>query len=99
LLQRAGEISDLREQVEFVLLPAGKFRGSKLHKRSLIVDFVYVADRVLVIEDVKGGKATQTPLFRHKWEHLQRFTDEELLTRLGIGAGAVDAVQFRIEQR
>lgn len=65
-LEKAGEISGLRRQVEFLLIPEqrepdtiGKRGG--VHKGKLLerkvcyyADFVYVRDHELVVEDVKG---------------------------------------------
>ena len=63
LLQRAGEIYDLRRQVPFVLHVCGVKIGR------LILDFVYVetATQRVVYEDVKGGDAT--PLWKWKVKH------------------------------
>lgn len=57
MMQRAGLISDLREQVKFELIPS-QYRDGKLIERpcSYIADFVYF-DRdknSLVVEDTKG---------------------------------------------
>ena len=71
LMQAAGEISNLREQVKFVLIPAkweeipriGK-RGKPIRPKrkcvereiAYIADFVYEKDGKLVVEDAKGYK-------------------------------------------
>lgn len=62
LLQRAGKISDLREQVKFPLLVNGELIGY------YIADFMYVEDGEQVVEDVKGFK---TPMFRWKAKHFR----------------------------
>lgn len=65
LLQRAGEISELRRQVPFVLIPKQR-RPSGGHERecSYVADFVYVDRRgQRVVEDVKGAV---TPEYRLK---------------------------------
>lgn len=67
LLQRAGKISDLRCQVEFLLIPerrepdtlgprGGRRRGRVIEKACCyIADFVYTDDKGnTVVEDVKG---------------------------------------------
>ena len=75
MLQRAGKISDLQEQVKFVLVPAiweetpriGK-RGQPIKPKrrciqrelAYIADFVYVKDGKTVVEDVKGYKGGAT---------------------------------------
>lgn len=66
LLQRAGEISDLREQISFELIPAQRDKAGKLIERSCryIADFVY-RDKAgnLVVEDTKGFR---TPDYKIK---------------------------------
>ena len=55
LMERAGLISDLRMQEEFVLIPkCGKERPAKYH-----ADFSYVENGKKVVEDVKS-RATKT---------------------------------------
>ena len=75
MLQRAGKISNLREQVKFVLVPAiwkeiprtGK-RGKILKPKRVCVqrelsywaDFVYEKDGETVVEDAKGYRGGAT---------------------------------------
>ena len=75
MLERAGKISNLREQAKFVLVPAiykeiprvGK-RGKSLKPKkvcvqrelSYIADFVYEKDGETIVEDVKGYKGGAT---------------------------------------
>ena len=66
LLERAGAITELQRQVEFVLIPAqrepdtigkrgGVIKGKVIeHKCSYVADFVYKEDGKLVVEDVKS---------------------------------------------
>jgi hypothetical protein len=75
LLERAGQITELKRQVKCVLIPAqyepdttgprGGVKRGKLIERecSYIADFVYVQDGKLVVEDTKGFK---TPEYRIK---------------------------------
>lgn len=68
LLERAGEITELRRQVKCVLIPSqyepdiigknGNRKRGKLIEReiSYIADFVYVQNGKLVVEDTKGYK-------------------------------------------
>ncbi len=69
LLERAGEITDLKRQEKFVLIPAqyepdtigkrGSVKRGKLIERecSYIADFMYIdKDGNTVVEDVKGYK-------------------------------------------
>ena len=58
--EEAGEISNLRTQVEFVLIPSQQVRfGDVLiseRRCSYIADFVYSDGGLTVVEDVKGYK-------------------------------------------
>lgn len=58
LLQRAGQISDLKRQVIFTC----EVNGEVITK--YVADFVYIRDGQRVIEDRKGGP--ETALFRIK---------------------------------
>lgn len=63
LLLRAGEISDLREQVPYELIPAQRDKAGKVVERAVTyrADFVYNdRRRGTVVEDVKSP-ATRTP--------------------------------------
>lgn len=71
ILLRAGEISDLRCQVPFELIPEqrerptigprGGVRPGKLLERPVkyVADFVYIRDGQKVVEDVKGYRGGQ----------------------------------------
>lgn len=78
LLQRAGKISDLQRQVEFVLIPTqrepgeigprgGVKKGKLIEKEcTYYADFVYVNDKgEKVVEDTKGMK-TEAYLIKRK---------------------------------
>ena len=68
--EKHGIITDLKEQVKYELIPA-QYTTDENGKRKLLerpcyylADFVYYnADGKLVVEDVKGGEATKTPIF------------------------------------
>lgn len=62
LMQRAGEISDLELQPSYDLV----VNGRKVAR--YVADFRYrtVPGGQTIIEDVKGGKATRTPIYRLK---------------------------------
>ena len=67
LLERAGEISNLRRQVEFELIP--KQPGER--KAVYTADFVYTENGKEIVEDVKGMK-TRDYIIRRKlmlWRH------------------------------
>ncbi len=62
LMQLAGEISDLREQVSFVLIPAQRDKAGNLlgHSCSYIADFVYKNKQgEIVVEDTKGYRTRE----------------------------------------
>ncbi len=66
MLEKAGQISDLRMQVEFVLIPeqrepytigkrGGITKGKVIERKcSYVADFVYKENGETVVEDVKG---------------------------------------------
>lgn len=55
LLERAGQISDLRRQVKFVLIPAQRINGKVVEREcSYIADFVYRSGDATIVEDCKG---------------------------------------------
>ena len=64
---RAGEITELRRQVAFELVPGVKFADAKRTKPAIryVADFVYVEKGEEVIEDVKGVLTTEFKLKRH----------------------------------
>lgn len=73
LLEKAGQIKNLRREVKYILLPAqretiwknGKPRQGKCIERevSYIADFVYEENGQTIVEDVKGGSATKTDAY------------------------------------
>jgi hypothetical protein len=66
LLQRAGEIKDLRRQVPFEIIPAcGKQRATHY-----IADFVYTEGGRQVVEDAKGVKTKDYLLKRKLMYHV-----------------------------
>jgi hypothetical protein len=83
--QEAGRISDLTVHPQFEVAKGYiKNDGAPVKPVMYIADFGYFIDveglkyDVTVIEDVKGGKATQTALFKLKWHLLNlRFQGNE----------------------
>ena len=66
LLEKAGEIHNLQEQVKFVLIP--KQDGER--ECSYFADFVYLDNRMnRIVEDVKGFR---TPLYIMKRKLMRR---------------------------
>lgn len=74
MLQKAGEISGLRRQVKYELIPAQKIGGKTVERATTyIADFVYDEDGRTVVEDVKSPP-TRTPEYKIKrklmlWRH------------------------------
>ena len=55
LLERAGEIHDLKRQVKFELIPSQKVNGRVVERScSYVADFVYKDHGKTVVEDTKG---------------------------------------------
>lgn len=61
MMQRAGLISDLREQVKYVLIPAQRNADGRLLERecSYYADFVYCKDGSTIVEDTKGVRTPE----------------------------------------
>ena len=70
LLEDSNLIVDLVTQPEFILLAAFEDVQGRKHKGiKYVADFAYTdKDGNRIVEDVKGGKATQTPAFRIKFK-------------------------------
>ena len=74
LLQRAGEIRDLKLQEKFELIPAVKDETGKVVERAAyyIADFVYTdKNGQQVVEDAKGARTREYILKRKlmRWRH------------------------------
>ena len=55
ILEKAGEIQNLRRQVKFVLIPAQREANKTVEREcSCIADFVYDENGMMVVEDCKG---------------------------------------------
>ena len=66
LLERAGEISNLRRQVKYELIPAQKIGGKVVERAcTYIADYVYEQGGKTVVEDVKSP-ATRTEVYKIK---------------------------------
>ncbi len=65
LLEKAGEVADLRRQVRFELLPAQRIDGKVIERAvTYIADFVYTAYGQTVVEDTKGVRTKEYILKR-----------------------------------
>lgn len=65
LMQQAGLITDLREQVAFVIAPPVVLAGRKRPAMKYIADFVYIEDGKLVVNDAKGVITAVYKIKRH----------------------------------
>ena len=65
LMQRAGEISGLRTQVKYELIPKQVHKdGTKEKGIDYVADFVYQQGGETVVEDSKGFRDTSSALYR-----------------------------------
>ena len=75
LLEKAGEIKDLRRQVKFVLIPTQRDESGKLIEKecSYLADFTYTDARTgeEIVEDAKGYRTPEYVLKRKLmlWVH------------------------------
>jgi len=65
ILERAGEISELKLQVSFELAPSAIINGRKSPPRKYVADFTYIENGKLVIEDAKGMLTEMYKFKRH----------------------------------
>ncbi len=69
LMEQAGAITDLRVHPRYRIWPTTTLRdGTTQRAAYYVADFAYREGDVQVVEDVKGGRATQVPLWRFKWK-------------------------------
>lgn len=63
-LEKAGEITNLQRQVEFLLIPSQRIDG-KVVERAVTykADFIYTMNGELVVEDVKSKITAKDPTF------------------------------------
>lgn len=81
LLQKAGEISGLREQVSFELLPSRRNAAGYMERAvRYIADFVYTDNRtgVTVVEDTKGVRTPEYVIKRKLMLHIHGITVTEI---------------------
>lgn len=67
ILERAGEIKDLRRQIKFELQPSYIKNNKSIQSINYIADFVYydVNKKKFIVEDVKS-EATKTQVYKLK---------------------------------
>jgi hypothetical protein len=79
-MQRAGLISNLREQVKYVLIPTQRDdQGNLLEKEcSYRADFVYDKDGKTIIEDTKGMRTPEYIIKRKLMLHVHGIIINEI---------------------
>jgi hypothetical protein len=79
-MQMSGTISSLRIHPTYVVFDSfTDNQGEKHRSIRYIADFEYIQDGKYIVEDVKGGSATQTAVFRIKRKmFLARYRDRAL---------------------
>ncbi len=67
ILRRTGQISDLKRQVAFELVPSVKLLGAARATPAIryFADFTYIENGALVVEDTKGYLTTEYKMKRH----------------------------------
>jgi hypothetical protein len=70
LLERAGEITDLKFQVPYEVIPPGPGERAAFY----VADFTYFKDKALVVEDAKGAKTPVYVLKRKLMRHVYGIT-------------------------
>lgn len=80
LMQRAGLISNLREQVKYVLIPSQRDSTGKLLERecAYLADFVYEQDGLTVVEDTKGMRTKDYVIKRKLMLYIHGITIKEI---------------------
>ena len=80
LMQRAGLISNLREQVKYVLIPTQRDSAGNLLERecSYYADFVYVKDGKTIVEDTKGVRTPEYTIKRKLMLHIHGIAITEI---------------------
>lgn len=78
-LLKTGEITDLRCQVPFVLIPAQRFDGKVVERAcKYIADFAYYRGRTLHVEDVKGMRTPEYKIKRKLMLYIHGIRIEEV---------------------
>ena len=81
MLEKHGEITDLRRQVPFILLDDYVISGKKKRGIKYVADFVYFEDGIEQIEDVKGCLTTVYKIKKKMFEARYGKTIEEINVR------------------
>ena len=79
LLQRAGQISDLKRQVRYELIPTQRIGGKVVEKScAYIADFVYTENGETVVEDTKGFRTKDYIIKRKLMLHVHGIRIKEV---------------------
>ena len=71
LLEKAGQITDLKRQVKFELIPSQRIAGKVVERPvHYVADFVYQENGQTVVEDTKGVKTKDYILKRKMMLHI-----------------------------
>ena len=79
LLERAGQISDLKRQVKYELIPSQRIGGKVVEKPcAYIADFVYTENGETVVEDTKGYRTKDYIIKRKLMLHVHGIRIKEV---------------------
>ena len=79
LLQRTGQISDLKRQVRYELIPTQRIGGKVVEKSCVyIADFVYTENGETVVEDTKGFRTKDYIIKRKLMLHVHGIRIKEV---------------------
>lgn len=78
-MQRKGEISELKTQVPFVLVPPFQLNGKKYKGIRYIADFVYRKDGKVIVEDTKGYRTDVYKIKRKLMAYMHKIEIKEVL--------------------
>lgn len=78
-MQRKGEISELKIQVPFVLVPPFELNGKKYKGIRYIADFVYKKDGKVIVEDTKGYRTDVYKIKKKLMAYIHKIEIKEVL--------------------
>ena len=78
-MQRKGEISELKTQVSFVLVPPFQLNGKKYKGIRYIADFVYKKDGKVIEEDTKGYRTDAYKIKKKLMAYMHKIEIKEVL--------------------
>ena len=79
LLERAGKITELQQQVKFELIPSQRIDGKVVERPcTYVADFVYMENGKKVVEDTKGFKTKDYIIKRKLMLHVHGIRIQEI---------------------